>query len=102
MDLLPNEIYLIIVKKLRYIDVFSFPLTCKIFHELCRGFADYLKRLRRLKEIIGYNHEALFKYLNETFENLQKYIEEGFGGVFAKRKYVFSIVKIKLRRLNPL
>ena len=85
--------------RLRYIDVFNFCLSCKRFHELCKSCQEYFKRLRLSKEIVGYDHESLFDFLNKCFEDLQKDIEEGYAGTFLKRKHVFPIVRIKLKTI---
>ena len=96
MDL-PNEIWFTIVNKLRYIDVLSFSVVCKIFHLLCLGYENYRKILRISKVILG---SDTFEFLSSVFARLCDDILAGFNDVFKNRRYIISIIRLKLKKIQ--
>ena len=99
MSYLPNEIWCLILRKLKYIDVLNLSLVSKKFHELCVSDKEYIKRLRLSKQIISYDADLWFEFLNQTFNYLSEDTEADCEDAFAKRKFVFLIVRIKLKKI---
>ena len=59
------------------------------FGLICLYYKEYKQKLRLSKQIIGYDIENLFEFLNKTLNYLLEDINEGFEKVFVKNKLVF-------------
>ena len=94
MSIIPNEIWFLIAKSLRYIDVLSLSLTSKRFHQVCLSFDKYKKKLRLSKQLVGYDVDVLFDFFNETIKNLLEDIKASFEDVFVDRKFIFSNLEL--------
>ena len=79
--------------------MFSLSLTSKRFHQICLSFDEYKKRLRLSKQLLGYDVDAQFDFFNDTMRNLLKDIKAGFENVFVDRKFIFSVLELKLRNI---
>ena len=91
MDDLPNEILFELIKKPRYIDVFSFSIVYKRFYLTCLGFDEFRERFRTSKQILGYNVNGNFGFLSAVFYELVEDISAGFNDTYKDRKSVFQL-----------
>ena len=77
-------------------------LICRLFQKGISSFVLFImskKRLRLSKQIIDYDVDVLFDFLNETLNYLLEDIKAGFEDIFVKNKFVFSIIQIKLKNI---
>ena len=97
MDL-PNEMWMQIICFLRYIDAFNFPVTCERFHLVSLSYKAYRERLVLSHEVFGFDPNTCYEFIKKCLHEVSENICLGFSGMFKSRKYLKSILNIKLKK----
>ena len=66
---LPDEVWLIIVKKMELIDIFNFSILSKRFYCISRNYKFFVDSMRVSKHIFGFDAEYQ-NFLSEELQNL--------------------------------
>ena len=96
MAYLPDEIWLLILKKLKFIGVFTCSLLSKRFCCLSRSERDFVDCMRVSKFVFGFDPDY-FDFLSDEIKELGKTVRKKIEKDIKERSFVFSIVETILK-----
>ena len=92
-----------ILKKWTYLmrcgcKLFNFSLTCKRFHLVSLSYKAYRERLALSHEVFGSDPNTCYEFMKKCLDEVSENICLGFSGLLKSRKYLKSILNIKLKK----
>ena len=82
--------------------LFNFSLTCKRFHLVSLSYKAYRERLALSHEVFGSDPNTCYEFMKKCLDEVSENICLGFSGLLKSRKYLKSILNIKLKKIYEL